>query len=63
MRTIEILTRALKGWRNFSDEKGMPVRFDPKDMDANLARIEPAHRHELAAAVMARTRVTLAESD
>jgi len=63
MRTIEILTRSLKGWTNFKDAAGNQVRFDTKDMDANLARIEPVHRHEISSAVMARTRVTLAESD
>lgn len=62
-RSIEILSRALRGWTNFNDEAGLPVPFDPKDIEANIARIAPEHRHEIAAAVMGRTRVTLAESD
>lgn len=62
-RSIEILSRSLSGWRNFRDADGMPVPFDPKDKEANIARLEPAHRHELAGAVSGRTRVSLADSD
>lgn len=63
MRTIEILMRSLRGWSNFYDAAGAPVKFDAKDQEANLARLEPAHRHEIAGAAMTRTRVTMGESD
>lgn len=61
-RSVEILSRCLTGWRQFKDASGAEVKFE-KDMDTNLARLAPEHRHELAAAVSGRTRVSLSDSD
>jgi len=44
MADIEILHRALLGWENFHDDKGLPIGFEKPNgriAEASLARIDP----------------------
>lgn len=63
VRSLEILLKTLRGWRNFRDARGAEVPWAGFGSEENLARISAAHRHELSGAAVARSRVTVPESD
>lgn len=48
----ELLKKALVGWENFQGEDDLPIKFNPKDANANLDKLPASIIMELCEEVM-----------